>query len=417
MIVLVEALRYRSLCDVRQALGPLQVLVGPNASGKSTFLDVPQFLGDLLQHGLVEAVRRRSPDLQDLVWMGERSPLELAVELRIPDERRLRLPNGYGVARYEVAIGHGTDGALTLAGETLWLKPPEQHVFSQRSLFPDPKRPRSSLFRQGRPRLPEGWRKVVEKKVESGNDYFLAETTNWRSPFRLGAQRPALANLPEDDERFPVAVWVKRTLIDNLQTVTLDSRKLRLAAPPGSQTRYQPDGANLPWVIEHLRQHWPQRFEEWVAHVRTALRDLRSVETVVRDDDRHRYLRLNYGSGLTASSWNLSDGTLRLLALTLIGYLDAPRGTVYMIEEPENGIHPQAVECVYQAFAAAPDVQVLCASHSPVVLSLAAPETLLCFARAKDGQTDVVNGSEHPRLAEWRQETDLGTLFAAGVLG
>jgi len=36
----VEALRYRCLRFTRQAVKPFQLLVGPNASGKSTFLDV-----------------------------------------------------------------------------------------------------------------------------------------------------------------------------------------------------------------------------------------------------------------------------------------------------------------------------------------------------------------------------------------
>lgn len=40
MIRLVEALHYRCLRYVRQPLDDFQVLVGPNASGKSTFLDV-----------------------------------------------------------------------------------------------------------------------------------------------------------------------------------------------------------------------------------------------------------------------------------------------------------------------------------------------------------------------------------------
>jgi len=39
----VEALGYRSLRYVSQALSPFQVLVGANASGKSTFLDVVGF--------------------------------------------------------------------------------------------------------------------------------------------------------------------------------------------------------------------------------------------------------------------------------------------------------------------------------------------------------------------------------------
>ncbi len=68
-------------------------------------------------------------------------------------------------------------------------------------------------------------------------------------------------------------------------------------------------------------------------------------------------------------------------------------------------------------FSRALRAQVLLATHSPVVLGVVKPEQLLCFAKDEDGATDIVLGSEHPMLREWRRETSLSMLFAAGVLG
>ena len=48
MFTLIEALNYRCLRYVRQPLGDFRVLVGPNASGKTTFLDVVAFWGRLV---------------------------------------------------------------------------------------------------------------------------------------------------------------------------------------------------------------------------------------------------------------------------------------------------------------------------------------------------------------------------------
>jgi len=45
MITRSEALNFRRLRYVRQDLGPFHVVVGPNAIGKTTFLDVVAFLG------------------------------------------------------------------------------------------------------------------------------------------------------------------------------------------------------------------------------------------------------------------------------------------------------------------------------------------------------------------------------------
>jgi hypothetical protein len=57
------------------------------------------------------------------------------------------------------------------------------------------------------------------------------------------------------------------------------------------------------------------------------------------------------------------------------------------------------------------------ATHSPVILSTVDPSDVLCFAKTAEGATDIVVGSEHPRLRDWRKEENLGVLFAGGVLG
>ncbi len=67
MIRRIEALKYRCLRYVNQELDDFQVLVGPNASGKTTFLDIIAFLGDLVTGGLEQAIGDRTRNFQDLV--------------------------------------------------------------------------------------------------------------------------------------------------------------------------------------------------------------------------------------------------------------------------------------------------------------------------------------------------------------
>lgn len=425
MIRRIEALGYRCLRDVSQWLAPFQMLVGPNASGKSTFLDCVGFLGDLLNVGPVAAIlgngthAARAADPRHLCWMEQRTRFEISLDLEVPKERleRLKDPTKFGFARYEVAIDIGTgQSGISIAGENLFLTPRREPKPREQSLFPMPPAPRESIVRVPRKQTPQGWRKVVSKIAESGNDYFQAETSGWNNPFRLGPTKSALANLPEDEERFPIATWVKRFLMEGLVRIELDAEAMRRPSPPGLNVQFIPDGSNLPWVVENLRTTNPASFADWVDHVRTALPDLRNVRTVERPEDRHRYLMLEYVTGLSAPSWVVSDGTLRLLALTLLPYLP-PSPTVYLVEEPENGIHPRAVETVFQSLSGVYAGQVLCASHSPVVLGLAEPAQLLCFAKDAEGATDIILGSEHPRLRDWQGQLDLGAFFAAGVLG
>ncbi len=418
----VEALNYRCLRFVSQGLGPFHVLVGPNASGKSTFLDAVVFLGDLIRVGLQAAVYGdarlgvplRAPDAKQLTWMRKEPRFELAVEFGIPSSALQKVGNsGAEVCRYEVAID--VEGPLRIAAETLWLKPVDATSPQQLPLFPQPLSPRDTIVQWPSRPIPKGWRKVVSRSDEPERVTFASETSGWKNPFRIAADKSALASLPEDEEKFPVATWFRRTLAEGVQRIALSSERMRLPSPPGRSQAYLPDGSNLPQIVDTLEKEHPERLRRWVAHVREALPDIEAITTREREEDRHRFLVLRHSNGLETPSWLVSDGTLRLLALTLLAYVPDLSG-LYLIEEPENGIHPRAVETVFQSLSSVYGAQVLLATHSPVVVSMAKMDQVLCFARTSQSATAVVHGPEHPKLRDWKGDTDLGTLLAAGVL-
>jgi predicted ATPase len=418
MIRLIEALNFRCLRYVRQPLGPFHVLVGPNASGKTTFLDVVGFLGRLVSDGLEVAVSERTQNFQDMVFGRSGDWFELAIEAAIPDDRKARLKKDFDTIRYEVRVGlDPKTNEVGIQGEKAWLKTWKEKAPPERLLFPsEPEAPKTILTGHAR----TGWQGVLTK-AHGGNDNFYVEVREpgggkgWFPSIRLGPRKSALGNLLYEESLFPVATWFKDLLVQGVQSFVLNSLLIRKASPPGRVRGFRSDGSNLPWVIEELRKA-PDRFNAWISHLRTALPDIENIRTVERPDDRHRYLVICYRGGLEVPSWMASDGTLRLLALSLPAYLPDFEG-VYLIEEPENGIHPSAVEAVFQSLSSVYDAQILLATHSPVILSLADADKVLCFKKTDAGATDIVLGSEHPALRDWKGETNLGTLFAGGVLG
>lgn len=418
MITLIEALNYRCLRYIYQPIGPFHVLIGPNASGKTTFLDTIAFLGNLVSDGLDAAIGERTKNFRDLIWGRSEGGFELAIEARIPEDRRLLLGGQpYNIVRYEIKLGNDQEETAIFAEKVL-LKEEKPATYVQRSLFPFLLDPPSTILTP--PRVKKAGRTVINK-VFGGNDNYYSEVYSelgkgWAPAFRLGPRKSALGNLPEDESKFPVATWLKSLLSEGVQQFVLNSMLIRKASPPGQVRGFKPDGSNLPWVVHRLREKAPERFKDWIAHLQTALPDLEDIQTIEREDDRHRYLLIIYRGGLSVPSWMVSDGTLRLLALTIPAYLLDFKG-VYLIEEPENGIHPRAVETMFQSLSSVYSAQILLATHSPVILSLAEANKVLCFAKTVEGATDIVLGSEHPALKEWHGETDLGTLFAGGVLG
>lgn len=419
MISLVEALNYRCLRYIRQPLTPFHVLVGPNASGKTTFLDVIGFLSQLVTDGLDAAIESRTKDFGDLLWGHIGDQFELAVEATIPsDKRELLAVKKYDTVRYEVGISRNSSTKeITISAERGWLKKALTNHDQPRLEFPEPEPPPGSIVTHKKTTQN---RRSLFSKMAGGNDNYYADAREkegrWAPSFKLGPRKSTLGNLPEDESNFPVSTWFKQLLTNGVERIILNSHHIRLSSPPGKGHGFKPDGSNLPWVISSLESDNLARIKDWVAHLRTALPDLANVYTRQRDDDRHRYLMLVYADGLEVPSWMASDGTLRLLALTLPAYLNDLKG-IYLIEEPENGIHPRAVETMFQSLSSVYGSQILMASHSPVVLSSAKSSDVLCFAKDSDGATDIVSGNRHPRLKDWHGEVNLGTLFAAGVLG
>lgn len=427
MIRELEIRSLRALRYVSVGLESFQVMVGPNACGKSTLFDALLLVRDVLTSGLDAAIygnlrmniSPRAVEPRDLTWLRQGGGIEIVVTLELPKELVEKFDGKYRFARYEIGIR--TEGVLGFDHETLWLcnelkRPSDRMQLDQLDLFPHQQNVPSHIVKPASSKSPIGWRKVVSKTVESGNDYFRSETTDWNNLFRLGPGKSALANLPEDELKFPAATWTKRVLMEGVHRLMLNAEKMRLPAPAGSSSDFLPDGSNLPWIVSELENKDHSRKKLWVQHLATTLDDLEDVETRERPEDRSRYLVLRYKNGLEAPSWVLSDGTLRMMALTLLAYSPtAPR--VVLIEEPENGIHPKAVETVMQSLSSVYDAQILCATHSPVVLSLMRSNQVLCFGKTSEGSVDIVRGDQHPRLREWRSALNLGDLFAAGVLG
>ena len=419
MITLIEALNYRCLQYVQRPLKPFHVLVGPNASGKTTFLDVLGFLSDLVSEGLEVALSERTSNPQELLFRRKGDRLELAIEAQVPDMlRKLTAKPDLDTVRYEVAIGFDeTQYQFELKSETLLLKNAEVLKPAKRSLFPISPEVPDSLLSKTRQRD----NKIVINKVRGGNDNFYSETYNrsgkgWAPSIKLGPQKSALGHLLIDENSFPVAIWFQKHLTSGVQKFMLNSLAIKRPSPPNRAAGFLPDGSNLPWVVARLRQENQERHRAWIAHLRTALPDLVDITTSIREDDRHCYMIYEYVDGLKLPSWLVSDGTLRLTALTLPAYLPDLQG-IYLIEEPENGIHPRAVATAYDSLSSMYEAQVLLATHSPVVLSTASMDDVLCFAKNDNGSTDIVLGSEHPLLQQWQGEVDLGTLLASGVLG
>lgn len=423
MITKIEATNYRCLRAVSQTLQRFHVVAGPNGSGKSTFFEVPKVMAAFARDGLPSLWETtKATRLEELLFLGRGRSFELAIEMEVPATVRERLKlnsKGPRVVRYEIHIGRQEDdledAPPRILSENLWLLPqsgetPRAERVQMELEFPSASREGFTVVHDSAPRG-SGW-KIVARKTSGGNSYFKAETSGWNFQIRNPKDESGLRALPSD-ERFPLSNWFKQQLLDGAFHLALNSEAMRRPSPALKRGGFLPDGSNLPHVVASLPEG-PTGKSAWLEHLRTVL-PLTGIEVVTREEDKSRYLVAHDANGARVPSWHLSDGTLRLLALTLLAYLP-DNAAMFFIEEPENGIHPQAMEAVFQSLSSVYQGQVLVATHSPVLVGLCEPHQLLCFSKTNGGETDILNGSAHPKLKDWKAGVPLARLFAAGIL-
>jgi predicted ATPase len=217
----------------------------------------------------------------------------------------------------------------------------------------------------------------------------------------------------------PVIDAIRYLGATSVHFLQLDSRMLKKASPMngGDFNRLSSNGQNLPWLVDRFKQADPLRFSMWIEHLKSLLNHLEDIDTREREDDRHRYLLITTTDGVDVPSWGASEGTLRLIALTLLAYYqpvsDPP--IAYLLEEPENGIHPLAVEGAYQSLSSVYSSQIFIASHSPTLLQSAKPKNILCFSRTTEG-VEITPGHRHPYLNKWQSDALMDVFFATDIL-
>ncbi|MBE0624557.1 MAG: AAA family ATPase [Burkholderiales bacterium] len=425
MITRIEATRYRCLELLQTDLQAYGVLVGANGSGKSTFMDIPGLLGDCLQQqevGQAFTTRLhgrppRSSTLNELVFCNRGNDFVLAIEAELPEAIvSSLLPSQSGpiqnnenrwlrYVRYEVRFEIFNDRQLIIGNEFLFL-------FAKTS---QPKRGNARLYGEISPH--RDWRFIIERQRE-GDVSFRPEAQRGKKarPSRVDGKMLALPKMQfESSTEYPAARWFYELLTKQCVFYRPNIDLLQSASPPGLSTDLMVNAANLPWLVLDLQSD-KEKFTAWVEHVKTALPQVSGIRATEREEDHHAYLAVAYNGGYEVTSSGLSEGTLRVLALTILPYLNRCP-TVIMTEEPETGIHPKAVETVLQSLSSIYGSQVIISSHSPVVLAATKLDQILCARMEPNGAANIIPGNEHPRLLEWQGGIDLGSLFAAGIMG
>lgn len=120
-------------------------------------------------------------------------------------------------------------------------------------------------------------------------------------------------------------------------------------------------------------------------------------------------------SGMVFDANQLSDGTLRMIAL--ITLLQQPKmPSLICIDEPELGLHPFAIHVLSDLLkGASAKSQIIVSTQSVTLVDTLEPDDLIVVDK-KDGES-VFSRVDKERLSQWMKEYTLGEIWEKNVIG
>ena len=448
MLTRLKVSGFKNLVDVDVRLGPFTCVVGPNGVGKSNLFDAIRFLSGLAQGTLMEAAAAvrdqdsRTPEVRNLFHraanrFAERMSFEaeMLVPRKAVDDLGQEATASITFLRYCLTLRYRetadslTPGALEIVEEEL------VHI-SQRDalkhlLFPHSvKHWRESAVRGRRTNAPFIW----THEEHGDRIIYLHQDGGASGPLA----RPA-ANLPRTvlsvaNAAESPTVLVARREMEAWRMLRLEPAALRRPDAFSAPARLAADGSHLPATLYRLARHAGERdgmdplADAAIARTygRVAGRLVGLVdgaqEIYVERDEKRELLTLfaRDDGGTPYPAWALSDGTLRFLALAVLGLDPETRGLL-CLEEPENGIHPARIPAMLELLSrtaantrmpVGPDNplrQVIVNTHSPAVLRKV-PEDSVLFVSAVEARDTAGPGFKGARFAcltdTWRARGD-----------
>jgi predicted ATPase len=214
-----------------------------------------------------------------------------------------------------------------------------------------------------------------------------------------------------------------RNHLENIQVFhfhdTSSSSYLRRKCDLSDNLYLKQDGRNLPAFLYLLKTKHPKIFGRILYQIQSVAP---YIDTFILEPSRlnESEIELRWKDTGDAesnfSAYQLSDGTLRFIALTALLMQPSPPSTI-IIDEPELGLHPFAINKLAAMIQVASKItQVIVSTQSPGLISHFEPEDIVVVDKSKSENQTIFKRLSTLELDTWLEEFTLGDLWERNIL-
>lgn len=412
----IQIRNFKSFREASVALGRFNVIIGPNAAGKSNFVDVFSFLSDCAREGFANAVSLQGGG--EYVRNLKAAPTELtglSISLdagAAPVRVRFFHDGGQVI---EASVGSCTYAiSLSCAGPACTVAAEEIAAACTYRLVDSGDGEPASVPEAGEIRLSRSADGCVGCTVSPEGTVPAPACT----PLAASPLAPNESML-ENPVIYPVLsplVYQIRNFFRDIGHYDLDPHLAKHAVEISGRADLDRDGGNLAVVLRAILSDPERRRRAW-AHVRDLLPFVREIGVERISDHALIAMMTEDYTGRSIPSFLVSDGTINLTALVALLYFeDKP---VVIIEEPERNIHPALLAKLVSMMQDVADHigrQIVVTTHHPEVVKYGGTENILLVKRNPSGYSVVTRPAERKELEVFLETMGLDELYVQNLL-
>jgi predicted ATPase len=174
------------------------------------------------------------------------------------------------------------------------------------------------------------------------------------------------------------------------------------------------DAANIAPFLLELKRNEAKTYDRIVESVQLIAPFFQDFILRPGKQDKVRLRWRQKGSDYPLKPYHLSDGTIRFICLATALLQPYPPSTM-IIDEPELGLHPYAIEILAELIqAASQKTQLIVSTQSPALVDCFAPEDVIVATRKKGASRFVHLDAKD--LSAWLTDYSLGDLWRKNVI-